>query len=109
MLKAGEKCPVCGEGVLESRRIREEFEYKGHKLGLDINVYSCGLCGEEFYDDEEMKQYQKTIKDFQRSVDGLLISDEIREIRKALRHYTGALSMEGNAVKDKEKAYEDTV
>ena len=28
--------------------------------------------------------------------------------REALRHYIGALSMEGNAVKDKEKAYNDT-
>jgi len=82
MLKGGGRCPVCGEGVLKSNRIREEFEYKGHRIGLDVTVYSCSICGEEFYDDEEMKSYQKTIKDFQRSVDGLLTSDDIKQVRE---------------------------
>ncbi len=82
MYKQGDLCPICGAGTIKVERKKESFEYKGQVLTLELTVYSCNVCGESFYDNEEMRKHQKTIKDFQRRVDGLLTSDEIRQIRE---------------------------
>jgi len=80
--KNGDICPICGEGTIKVKRKPETFEYKGQTLTLKLIVYSCDVCGEEFFDNEEMKKHQKNIKDFQRRVDGLLTSEEIKRIRE---------------------------
>ncbi len=82
MYKNGDTCPICGKGTIKVERKSETFEYKGHILPLELTVYSCDICKEGFFDNEEMKKYQKTIKDFQRRVDGLLTSEEIKQIRE---------------------------
>lgn len=82
MYKNGDICPICGTGRLKVKRKPEIFEYKGQTLTLELTVYSCDVCGEAFFDNEEMKKHQKTIKDFQRRVDGLLTSEEIKRIRE---------------------------
>jgi len=82
MYKNGDMCPICGSGTLKIEKKPETFEYKGQTLTLELTVYSCNACGEKFFDNEEMKKYQKIIKDFQRRVDGLLTSEEIKQIRE---------------------------
>ncbi len=82
MYKNGDMCPICGEGTIKVKRKPEAFEYKGQVLTLELTVYSCDVCGEAFFDNEEMKKQQKTIKDFQRKIDGLLTSEEIKRIRE---------------------------
>ena len=82
MYKNGDMCPICGEGTIKVERKPEIFEYKGQTLALELTVYSCDVCREGFFDNEEMKKHQKTIKDFQRRVDGLLTSEEIKQIRE---------------------------
>ncbi len=82
MYKDGDMCPICGVGTIKVERKPETFEYKGKTLTLELTVYSCDVCGEDFFDDEEMRKHQKTIKDFQRRVDGLLTSEEIKQIRE---------------------------
>ncbi len=82
MYKNSDICPICGTGTIKVEKRPETFEYKGQTLTLELTVYSCDVCGEGFLDDEEMRKHQKTIKDFQRRVDGLLTSEEIRQIRE---------------------------
>ena len=82
MYKNGDMCPICGEGTIKVERKPETFKYKGQVLTLELTIYSCDVCGEAFFDNEEMKKQQKTIKDFQRKVDGLLTSEEIKRIRE---------------------------
>ncbi len=82
MYNSGDKCPICGEGTLGVEKKKEQFEYKGRTLSLELARYTCDTCNESFFDNQEMKNYQKRIKDFQREADGLLTSDEIRQIRE---------------------------
>ncbi len=82
MYKQGDTCPICGSGPLKATKNKEDLEYKGHILSLELTSYSCDVCHESFFDNEEMKANQKTVKDFHRSVDGLLTSDEIKKIRQ---------------------------
>jgi len=58
-----EVCPICG-GSIRSKRKLETFEYKGRFLTLELTVYTCNDCGEEFYDGKEMEDRQKIIKEF---------------------------------------------
>ncbi len=47
----GEKCPVCGKGVLNPTRVREEM------FGADLGTYdaeACDRCGESFLTGESM-------------------------------------------------------
>jgi len=82
MYKQGDTCPICGKGSLKATQNKEEFEYKCNVLSLELTCYSCNVCHESFFDNEEMKAHQKTVKDFHRKVDGLLTSKEIRKIRQ---------------------------
>ena len=74
----GDICPICGAGFLRFSVQDEAFEYKGKALPLKLTCYFCDKCNESFFDNAEMKNYQKKIKDFQRKVDGLLTSDELK-------------------------------
>jgi len=81
MYKNGDMCPVCGTGSIKVEKKPETFEYKDQTLTLELTVYSCDVCGEGFFDNEEMRKQQRVIKDFQRKVDRLLTSEEIKQIR----------------------------
>lgn len=84
MYKENDKCPICGEGVLKREEITEIFDYKGKKLEIpNYVIFECGTCDESIVDRDTLKTSEKTIRDFQKSVDGLLTSDEIKKIRKA--------------------------
>jgi len=82
MYKDGDVCPICGSGRIKAIKNKEDFEYKGHILTFDLTTYSCDICHESFFNNQEMKANQKIIKDFHRRVDGLLTSDEIKKIRQ---------------------------
>ncbi|MDQ7031105.1 MAG: type II toxin-antitoxin system MqsA family antitoxin [Desulfonauticus sp.] len=82
MYKNGEVCPICGSGKIKVEKKEEVFEYKGKKLSLYLTVYSCDECKEGFFDNKEMKKYQKIINDFQRKVDGLFTLEQIQRDKK---------------------------
>jgi HTH-type transcriptional regulator/antitoxin MqsA len=84
MYKDNDKCPICGEGILKRKEITETFEYKGEKFKIpNYVIFECGTCDESIVDRDTLKTSEKTIRDFQRRVDGLLTSNEIKKIRKA--------------------------
>jgi len=70
MYKQGDTCPICGVGKINVSKRRESFEYKGRVLNLNLTVYSCDTCKEEFYDNEEMAKYDSVMKDFIQRVKG---------------------------------------
>ncbi len=68
MYKQGGTCPICGRGSLRATKNKEEFKYRGNVPSLELTCYSCKVCNESFFDNEEMKAHQKTVKDFHRKV-----------------------------------------
>lgn len=85
MCQDGQKCPICCEGVLEKNVLKETFEYKGSKTVVpDYVIFSCPVCEETIVSEETLKSTEKTIRDFHRSVDGLLTSEQIKKGRQAL-------------------------
>ncbi len=84
-LSEGKVCPVCGEGQIRRKTITETFTYKGHRLHIpNYQVYACPQCKEEFLDHQLIQHHQQKIQDWQREIDGLLSSEEIRQLRKSL-------------------------
>lgn len=85
MLKHGDICPVCGQGHVEEKVINGRFKYKGKECVIsDYHIFACGICKEELVCPESLNKSEKILTDFRRQVDGLLISDEIKAIRKRL-------------------------
>jgi len=84
MDRTGDRCPICGEGVLAKTVLEEKFEYKGQSLTVpDYVVYNCPNCDEGIVDKNTLKDTEKIIRDFHRKTDGLLTSKEIRKIRRS--------------------------
>lgn len=80
-----QKCPICGVGSLKKEVGAEAFEYKGMTTTVPNYVtYKCDECGEAIVDKVTLKESGRILKDFQRKVDGLLTSEEIKSIRKKL-------------------------
>jgi len=84
-LYEGRTCPVCNEGKCKRKTITETFRYKGHRLVIpDYIVYVCSRCREEFLDHSVIRQHQQKLRDWQRTIDGLLAAEEIRHLRTML-------------------------
>jgi len=77
-------CPIC-----EGKLIREErtthYTYKDKTQEILQSGDYCVECGEGFLSPKDLKDSQKQIADFKRSVDHLLTTDEVRAIRKKLK------------------------
>jgi len=85
MYSKNNKCPICGDGILNEKVLEETFEYKGQYHTIpDYVVYECPNCGESIVPKDTLKATAKEIRDFQRKVDGLLTSDEIKKVRNFL-------------------------
>lgn len=55
-----ERCPVCGKGLLRTKRIREEM------FGVDLGTYDaevCDVCGESFLTSESMDRVEARAKE----------------------------------------------
>ncbi len=76
-------CPICGSKALKKETITETFRYKGKEFDYpNYIVYRCEDCSETIVDKNSIKESARAIRDFYRKVDGLLVSSEIRRIRK---------------------------
>jgi HTH-type transcriptional regulator/antitoxin MqsA len=83
MNKNENQCPFCGYDRLNKKIITETFEYKDKKFDYPgYVIYECSGCGEEIVDKKSMKESGRAIREFYRQVDGLLVSSEIKRIRK---------------------------
>jgi len=83
MYKEGARCPICDGGILSKKVVTETFEYKGKSFQYpNYTIYECPSCGEAIVDKKTLRESGRTIRDFYRRVDGLLVASEIRRIRK---------------------------
>lgn len=77
-------CPICEEGSL-IRKVSKEIQiYKNISRELNMFYSQCDCCGSETATSEELRLNKKEMIKFQKSIDGLLSSAEIKEIRKLL-------------------------
>lgn len=84
-LTEGAYCSQCGKPGLTFRRRPEVFSYKGSTLRIeDYGVFACPTCGEEYLDHPLIMETEPQIRNWQRQVDGLLTTDEIKAIRKKI-------------------------
>lgn len=85
MYKQGDTCPLCGGGLLCEKVLEEHFSYKGHSLAVpDYRILECPACGEAVVDKDSARRAEKLLRDFGRQVDGLLMSADIKRIRRRL-------------------------
>lgn len=79
----GDLCPVCETGNLEKKVKDLEFEYNERKsIAKNITCFECSDCGESLTNRKESRTIEKFLTDERRIADGLLVSDEIKEIRE---------------------------
>ena len=78
-------CPVCGsERMVEVVR-PEEFRYEGLSVTVpDYRSMECQNCGEAFATEDSVKRAEPLICDLHRQAEGMLTSQEIRQIRESL-------------------------
>jgi HTH-type transcriptional regulator/antitoxin MqsA len=74
-------CPLCN-GLLERTVIATSYPYKGVSIVIDQPQDFCSACDEGFLSHTDIQATKKELADFKRKQDGLLISSEIRAIRK---------------------------
>lgn len=85
MIKDRDICLICGQGMMSERVITEVFTYKEQVCKIeDYHIFKCDKCEEELVSPKSLRESEKTLTDFRRTVDGLLTSDEIKAIRKKL-------------------------
>jgi HTH-type transcriptional regulator / antitoxin MqsA len=78
-----ESCPLCGgELVRENRRVTTS--YRGHEQSYEQPGQYCSSCGEAFLHPADLAATAAMRKDFDRAVDRLLTSQEIKEVRARL-------------------------
>jgi HTH-type transcriptional regulator / antitoxin MqsA len=82
-LKEGMHCAQCGKPGLIFRRRSHTFEYRGTTLTIDdCGAFVCPTCGEEYLDHPLILETEPRIRNWQRQVDGLLTTEEIKTLRR---------------------------
>jgi len=85
MTNRTQTCPVCEAGGLSVVRTSLDIDYAGRTLTVDGIEHSvCNSCGAEPVLPEQIRRNDLRIADAKRSADGLLRSDQIRELRTLL-------------------------
>lgn len=78
-------CPVCGAGHLTRQSVVEKITYKGITEGYDHVFSVCDVCLVEQADAEEMRLNKRAVIRLKKVIDGLLVGDELKTIRKDWR------------------------
>lgn len=85
MSEQNELCPVCGMGHVHRRIEIETFEYKGAQLQAEDYFEVCDVCGTEQASDSQMRDSARSMQRARKRHDGLLMGEEIKAIRNALK------------------------
>jgi HTH-type transcriptional regulator/antitoxin MqsA len=79
------KCPFCKDGFLERKIIDDTYTYKNQNITVKQSGEFCNCCEEGILNGNDLKSTEKELNDFHAKVDGLLMSNEIKQIRKKLK------------------------
>lgn len=74
-------CPICN-GKVEYTTKPVSYNYKNHSTTINQSGHYCSQCSESFLSPKDLKATKKEITDFQRRIDHLLTTDELKKIRK---------------------------
>lgn len=76
-------CSACAKNVeTEIKQMTEEYVVKGQKFIIEARVRLCSECSELIWDDELDNQNMISAFNKYRKANGLLLPDEIKEIRQ---------------------------
>lgn len=67
-LVAGRPCPACDQGKLERQVGPHTFRYKGHSKTVQTEQFHCPHCGESFYDDIAIRQFEPELKEWREAI-----------------------------------------
>jgi len=78
MCKNGDKCPICGVGILKKKIIEEIFNYKGETIKIkNYIIYECDVCEEAIVDRKTMRDTSRPLKEFRKNVDDKVITHKV--------------------------------
>ncbi len=77
-------CPICNGDVAYATQAIS-YSYRNHTTAVKQSGYYCTQCGEGFLSPKDLKATKKEMIDFQRKVDNLLTTDELKKIRKKIK------------------------
>ncbi len=84
-LRNKDLCPICEKGKLKEIKKDLIFSYKGRpKRFENETIFECNLCSYEILSQEVNKRVEKELTDFRRSINGLLLGDQLKAIRESL-------------------------
>jgi len=77
-------CPETGHPMV--REVRPmTIEYKGHSLEVDMPGWYCEHCGEGVHSGKDMVVSDRALNRLKAEVDGLLLPETVKRIRKRLK------------------------
>jgi len=77
-------CPETGHPM--TRDVRPmTIEYKGHALEVDMPGWYCEHCGEGVHSGKDMVVSDRALNRLKAEVDGLLLPETVKRIRKRLK------------------------
>ena len=77
-------CPICEMGILTAKVEKEFQTYKHATSELNLHYSECNFCYSQTATSIQLRQNKRTMIKFQKEVDGLLSSTEIKAIRNSL-------------------------
>ncbi len=77
-------CPICEMGTLKTKVEKELHTYKHTSAELDLCYSECDVCFSQTATSHQLRQNKRAMIKFQKEVDGLLSSIEVKRIRLLL-------------------------
>ncbi|VAW39282.1 hypothetical protein MNBD_GAMMA01-1969 [hydrothermal vent metagenome] len=78
-------CNNCLSKSIEVLSAQETVKYKGKEIPFLIEYSLCSDCAHEFVSSEQVSNNDTRLRDYKKSIDGLLTSEEIRQARRQLK------------------------
>jgi len=78
-------CRLCGEGHLHTQMRKHSVEYKGTRADVDLVYSVCDFCSSEQAAGDQLRANKRAMMRFKKTVDGLLVGEEVRAIREMLK------------------------
>lgn len=77
-------CTNCGSSNISVNKTVVPYEYKGSVVELTLPSTICSDCGDEYVSAEQIKESDNLFRRVRAEADGLLLPEEIKELRKSL-------------------------